>query len=316
MALFTIALDIDGKKINIDDAQPHGKYFCINCGEQMMARKGQQNEWHFSHYSVTAECNFDHWLHNRIIDLFVTRLNRSESFIVEYSTESIDLSDNISFTREKGFNGLVPDVLIQKTNDVIFVEICVTSPCSEEKIAAGYKIIEILTSDPRVLDELNSGNIHANAKYYDLKFHNFGVVLSKDESESASLRPNSPDILSDESERKIGYSNKSDIYHDGSLPEVTAASQGSLHAGFPASFFVLHSDGGYEIKSRCEYGESDLLVLGINTFADFAINIGKSYAWRKGLMTADQLTEYERHIDMPAVIKSFNIVEYKMSSFL
>jgi hypothetical protein len=62
---------------------------------------------------------------------------------------------------------------------------------------------------------------------------------------------------------------------------------------------------------RCEFCQSNLLVLGINTIADFAMNIGKSYAWRKGLLSIEMLTEYEQHIDMPAVIQSFNIVEFK-----
>ena len=320
MAQFTIALDAEGKKINIDDAPRRGKYTCINCGAQMMAKKGQMREWHFGHHSITEECNHDSWLHKNIIDLFVARLESGKPLIVECPNNSLDLSNNVSFAREKEFEGFFPDILIKNINEAVFVEIRVTSPCSSEKIASGYKIIEIITSDSRVLDELSSGNIHAKAEYYKLEFHNFDDVVNKDEAETF-LR-NTPDILSDESERNISFpsSPKIDMCRDdilsGNRPvqsktEIIHCPQREPFDGKHASFFILHSDGTCDVVGRCEFCESDLLVLGINTIDDFAMNIGKSYAWRKGLLSKEALTEYEQHIDMPAVIQSFNIVEFK-----
>ena len=49
MAEWTVALDKEGKRINIGDAPGHEKYTCINCGGQMMARKGEEREYHFAH---------------------------------------------------------------------------------------------------------------------------------------------------------------------------------------------------------------------------------------------------------------------------
>ena len=320
MAQFTIALDAEGKKVNIDDAPRRGKYTCINCGAQMMAKKGQMREWHFGHHSITEECNHDSWLHKNIVDLLIARLESARPLIVECPNTSFDLSNNVSFAREKEFEGFFPDILIKNVNEAIFVEIRVTSPCSSEKIASGYKIIEIITSDSRVLDELSSGNIHANAKYYKLEFHNFDDVVKKDETETS--RHNTPDILSEESERNISFppGKKIDMYYGNVLPgkrpvqsktEIIHCPQREPFNGKHASFFILHSDRTCDVVGRCEFCESDLLVLGINTIADFAMNIGKSYAWRKGLLSMETLTEYEQHIDMPAVIQSFNIVEFK-----
>lgn len=85
--------------------------------------------------------------------------------------------------------------------------------------------------------------------------------------------------------------------------------QVSAFNGKHASFFVLHNDGTFEVKGNSEFCSTDLLVLGIDTFPDFALNIGKSYAWRKGLLSLEDLTNYEQHIDLEAVIKSFHIVE-------
>ena len=60
MAEWTVALDKEGKRINIGDAPGHEKYTCINCGGQMMARKGEEREYHFAHYVVTKQCNHHH----------------------------------------------------------------------------------------------------------------------------------------------------------------------------------------------------------------------------------------------------------------
>ena len=46
-------------------------------------------------------------------------------------------------------------------------------------------------------------DIHAKAEYYKLEFHNFDGVVNKDEAEI--LRRNTPDILSEESERNISF---------------------------------------------------------------------------------------------------------------
>jgi hypothetical protein len=110
------------------------------------------------------------------------------------------------------------------------------------------------------------------------------------------------------------------MYHGNVLPEkrpvqskteIIHCPQREPFNGKHANFFILHSDRTCDVVGRCEFCESDLLVLGINTIADFAMNIGKSYAWRKGLLSIEALTEYEQHIDMPAVVQSFNIVEFK-----
>ena len=319
MADFTVALNNEGQKVNIEHAQRRGKYTCINCGEQMMAKKGQQREWHFAHHTVTEHCNHDTWLHKNIIDLLISRLSESEQLIVEHPNANINLSDNVSFLREKAYDGFVPDILVELSSEVVFVEICVTNQCSKEKIASGHKIIEIVTSDSRVLEELNSGNICSKAQYYELKFYNFGVQSNKEVIEK--LPRDIPDVLSAESDRK-GSSpyGKSHKLQQSALQFVPAPRLQPEYYGYQkeegfngrhACFFVLHSDGTYEVKGVCAISQPDILVLGINTVADFAINIGKAYAWRKGLMDIASLTEYEQHIDLTAAIQSFHIVEFK-----
>lgn len=307
MALWTVALDKEGKKVNIENAPRHEKYTCINCGEQMMARRGREREPHFSHHVVTEQCNHDTWLHKNLLSLLMDRLTGTETVVVKCPYGDIDLINHDSFEKETKFESWVPDILIRKGDDVIFLEVCVMSPCSEEKISSGYKIIEIFSTDTRVLEELSSGPILPEGKYYKVKFHNF--IKDSNEVHSEVVHTNISDIISDESDRRIGSGNGSD-------DKKTMINRGPFipakesFSGSHASYFIVHADYTYEVKAHRESSSSDLLVLGINMIADFAMNIGKSYAWRKGILSKDVLTEYETHIDLPAVIQSFNVTEF------
>lgn len=268
MAQFTIALDKDGKTINIDNATKHTMYKCINCGEPMIVRKGEVREHHFAHYQDTQQCNHDDWLHKRIIDVLIKRLENSEHLTICTPNGEMDMSDNISFCREMQYETWIPDILIKKTEEVIFIEVCVTHPCSKDKINSGYKIIEIKAEDARAIEELEYETIHSSGKYYKLIFHNF--------------------------------------HTDNFIPAPVSVN------GTHANYFILHADGNYEITQHKKFSDTDLLILGINTVANFAINIGKAYAWRKGFIGNYALTNYEIHIDMQAVIQTFNVSEYKI----
>lgn len=269
MAQFTIALDKDGKTINIDNATQHMKYKCINCGEPMIVRKGEVREHHFAHYQDTQQCNHDDWLHKRIIDVLITRLENSEPLTVCSTNGKIDLSDNILFKKEKQYESWFPDILVKTSSEeVIFIEVCVSHPCSKDKINSGCKIIEIKAEDARAIEELESGTIHSSGEYYKLIFHNF--------------------------------------HTDNFIPAPVSVN------GTHANYFILHADGNYEITQHKKFSETDLLILGINTAENFAINIGKAYAWRKGFIGNYALTNYEIHIDMQAVIQTFNVSEYKI----
>lgn len=311
MAEFTIAFDSLGNIINIENAKHGEKYTCINCSEQMMAKKGDVREWHFSHHNNTAQCHHDGWLHKEVLSLIISRIEKSNTFKIDTPDGELDLCNNIEYTREKEYEGFTPDILIKTNGDVIFFEVCVTHACSKEKIASGIKIIEIQTSNDKVLEELLDGNIHSHAEYYKLKFYNF------DQAEVKAIRENQvniPDIITPETERKIGNGRAGmkngedgvEMIKGNSFPDFSCGN--ASNARYP-SFFILHSDGTYEATGYDASCSTDILVLSINTVPDFALNIGKSYAWRKGLLPKEKLTKYEQHIDIAYVAKSFGIVE-------
>lgn len=307
MALWTVALDKDGKQINIENAPRREKYTCINCGESMMAIKGKERELHFRHHVVTEQCNHDYWLHKNLLSLFIERLGNNDPIVVKGPQEDIDLLNNDSFDKETKFENWVPDILIRKGDDVLFLEICVTSPCSTDKISSGYRIIEIFTTDTRAIEELSSGPILREGKYYKVEFHNF--MEFADDNLSEDVHTHVPDIVSDESDRRVGSGIRKEDKRQ-VIPEPTFVPSTRIFNGSHACYFVVHADRTFEVKTYREIIPTDVLVLGINTIPDFALNIGKSYAWRKGILSKEVLTEYETHIDMPAVILSFNVTEF------
>ena len=77
-------------------------------------------------------------------------------------------------------------------------------------------------------------------------------------------------------------------------------------------YFVVHRDKTYDVYNHLTVGRDDLMVLGVNVTNDFAMNIGKASAYRKGLMPREELTEYETHVDIPAVVEYFNLIEYNI----
>lgn len=58
------ALNYQGNLINISDVDKSKseKYYCLQCGDEMISRKGYVNRHHFSHKSI-KNCSFETYLH-------------------------------------------------------------------------------------------------------------------------------------------------------------------------------------------------------------------------------------------------------------
>ena len=276
MAEFTIAFDNNYLEVSIDDAQKGQEYICENCNHPMIPVRGEEREWHFRHKEVSPGCNHDEWLHNRLVQLLYERLCSEEQFKIKCPDYEI-YSRNVAAEKERMYRSFRPDILIKESNDeVYFLEICVTHPCTEEKRKSGIKIIEIETSDTRVINELKSGDISEAGQFYRVNYHNFPVSENGAET----------------------------------IPVVKAGKDFNVYQR--NCYFVLHRDKTYDVYNHWTVGCDDLMVLGVNVTNDFAMNIGKASAYRKGgLMPREELTEYETHIDIPAVVEYFNLIEIR-----
>ena len=276
MAEFTIAFDKYYQEVSIDDAQKGQEFICCNCNQPMIPVQGQEREWHFRHKEVSSNCNHDQWLHKKLILLLYDRLCSEEQFKIICPYCEID-SRNITVKKESTYRDFRPDILIKESDDEeCFLEICVTHPCTEEKKKSGIKIIEIVTYDARSINELKSGDISQAGQFYKINYYNF----PKPEVETEPIS----DVM-------IGY--------DFNLCKRNC-------------YFVMHRDKTYQVSNNITIRHDDLMVLGVDVTNDFAMNIGKAYACRKGLLSRDKLSEYELHIDIQAIIEYFNLIEYNI----
>lgn len=172
-------------------------FFCISCGDEMIACLGEVNQHYFRHKNV-AECNEETYLHKLGKKILKERFDNSKEFNIlitqvetctkedcplvdeanckEYVKTKINFKEYYNICEEeKACDKYIADLLlysnIQKVEPVM-LEICVTHKCSQEKIDSGYRIIEITLNDEedaiKLMDEEltdSSENIH----FYNFK---------------------------------------------------------------------------------------------------------------------------------------------------
>ena len=160
---------IDIYNLDVKD-RTHFKFFCIGCGNELIARIGKIKVPHFSHKKVDT-CSGETYLHllgkQLFYDNYIECLNTNTPFEVEFyqaricnhyeqdlgvkcelegSVERIDLTqyfDKISI--EEREDSFIADVMLTSKSgkDKIFIEIAVTHLSTEKKINSKYRIIEI-----------------------------------------------------------------------------------------------------------------------------------------------------------------------------
>ena len=169
--------------INGASKQTQGPFRCIGCNSELVPALGDVREHHFKHKS-RAHCSFESYLHKAAKLAVATGLKTAAKENGEYSVfvkESVNcpqkyrrgacgncgqrkakvnlakIVDTISL--EKKANGFVADVLAENSLQElkIAIEICVTNPCSAEKIASGLSIIETQVSNEADVQQLYKG---------------------------------------------------------------------------------------------------------------------------------------------------------------
>ena len=184
----------DGRVVNIDDvtkdSRKTSKFTCIGCGREMVACLGEVREHYFRHKN-NENCSNETYLHKlakrKLKEVFETQ----DQFYILYQASNscsllgsckvrgcekvflqpIDLKEYFDTCEiEKSYGRLRADVLLSHSEHPerkLFLEIHVNSPCSQEKLSSGIKIIEIdVTNENSIIypfDERKS-NMH---------FHNF-----------------------------------------------------------------------------------------------------------------------------------------------
>lgn len=200
------ALKHSKELIKIEDVQKtkEDKYFCLQCGDELIARKGNINKHHFSHKNK-IDCNYETYLHKLGKLIFYKTYNdcllNNKPFYIDFETkrncntciniENINRvceinsqKDKFDLTKifneiylEKPHNGFVADILLKSSqrDEVIFIEFYVTHNCENDKIESGIRIIEI---ELKKEDDLNFiSNLHFHNNIENCNFYNFKTLI-------------------------------------------------------------------------------------------------------------------------------------------
>jgi hypothetical protein len=208
---YSYCVDEKGKLVyvmSLTDATRHAhQWFCLQCGQEMVANLGTKKAWYFSHKADTA-CDGESYLHKlakrRIRDKFMSEKyfpitfsrnvfciesQRCIFFSSLYCQEyDVKIHRDLKFWDDKkiydtcqeevNYGEFRPDLLLTSSTKPnwkpVFIEIFKTHQSDESKIASGNKIIETIPiqSEDDIEDIINRGFVeNENCKTYFFKPH-------------------------------------------------------------------------------------------------------------------------------------------------
>lgn len=204
---YCYARDINGKLVNINEALHGVAYYCPQCGNEMIPKKGVINAHHFAH-KVECSCNGESYLHKVAKEIFKKIYDQSSEFILEYRTptncpyqlnsKSCEFTNNKCYstdttTRKLNLKNIFDqcrieepinngqfyaDILLRNSSEtsgkVLLIEFYHTHKCSIDKLNSGYPIVEIRIDNEK--DLIKSNRIVLNDK---VSLHGFKTKSSK-----------------------------------------------------------------------------------------------------------------------------------------
>jgi len=204
--------DSNGELIDIDNITQDNKkndYYCIECGDTMIAAFGQKRKY-FRHKGEVT-CNRESYLHKLGKMFFKQSFEKNNTFPIQYLAESkctksdcriynatqrikscptqqiivaLNLKDYYDVCEEESrHQGFVADLKLycsqHPEREPTFIEIYTTHKCDPQKIESGIRIIEItIKNEEDVLTPLNDFN-NSKVTFYNFKFNRFIQIEKK-----------------------------------------------------------------------------------------------------------------------------------------
>ena len=197
--MYAYALNEAKEVVHIKDVTEEMKertrFFCISCGDEMVACLGDVNQHYFRHKN-SSTCNKETYLHKLGKKILRERFYRNPEFLIElsqyekcakkdcplvennctqYVCTTVNLKDYYNICDEEhGCGNFVADLLLysdSKNIEPIMLEVCVTHKCTQEKIDSGLRIIEFYLKDEDDAFRLN--NIELKEESDVIQFYNF-----------------------------------------------------------------------------------------------------------------------------------------------
>lgn len=182
-------------------------YRCPCCNHEMKPRAigSKSITSHFYHLPGVEPCSLESYLHKTAKEILYNRFkNKEDKINIEINNiyicdencneqndlckikkeKIINLNEifNLEPKLETYYNGFKPDILLESSDGkVLFIEICYTHKCEEEKINSGIPIIEIYIDDEKKLELLEIKEIFTDSEYeiMQCKFINFKNKYNK-----------------------------------------------------------------------------------------------------------------------------------------
>lgn len=280
------ALDVDQNIIHIKHAIRGNKFTCPNCGNEMIVKQGKIREWHFAHKCITTHCSFETYLHALAKIKIHNYFYKTKNLIIKFNTTcKCSRADECTFSKQTGeceekrmqtynlkkfydscdierqYDKFQADLLLynSKSNTPpTFIEICVTHPCSDEKLNSKIRIIELRIKSEKDIDTIiKTGFIESE----NIKLYNFVIKPQKAEIINHPrhlcrfILFESQKVYCDSDINCFNYTKKQ---KEKSLLEIIFDSFFSEYSLYELGL-VIANDFGYNIKScsLCKYHKNN-----------------------------------------------------------
>ncbi len=149
--LMTVAVNKANQLVSIKQVERGLKCdcFCFECGEQVVAKKGEKNEHHFAHISNKVSCNINP---ESILHKFAKQVIMEEKGLTLPALPNSQSKDNqvwqfSKLIAEQSVGSIRPDLVASIDHGMMFIEIAVTSFIDTDKLDLikhlGIQTIEI-----------------------------------------------------------------------------------------------------------------------------------------------------------------------------
>ena len=289
---FWVAYDSTSEsRVTINEAKRGKQYECLECKGVMIPKKGDINRHHFAH-KADFSCSGEGQRHLYIKETMYAFLQNNLERLYPLTNKSL------SVEMEKKFKGHIPDVTLKwfhaKELHYLAIEVCDTSPCTEEKIATYGKknICEIKITDWKE-EEMNDPFFIATALYDSvyqrlMKTHHKNVLkrITEKEKELKSVSNDLSRVRQQVRKAEILLEEElSQKYRDFFIGKWRKYPDGEFYAYLPSS----HTAGDMGVLKNKDGTYFALVVLTEE------VNCDMSYSWFKySTIKTKREVEYER----------------------
>ena len=154
--LYPIAKNKEGKYVKITEARKGEVYFCPECGNRMIARKGKIRAWHFAHYgeSGCSGCGGEGTRHAIAKHVIADHLSKIKRLPVYCLCGMVVKHCKVNFTdisTEEWVSDYRVDVSAKLNGKHIFIEVIDKNPLPDEKLRALMKKGDVVKVNIRKL---------------------------------------------------------------------------------------------------------------------------------------------------------------------